>query len=62
MWLSGVVEDASEQQICLENVLVINPENDKHVLETDLLLRCVLHNPAEPHPGGLVAWIDLDYL
>ena len=29
MWLSGVVEDAAEQQICLENVLVINPENTK---------------------------------
>lgn len=29
MWLSGVVEDVAEQQICLENVLVINPENTK---------------------------------
>ncbi|MEO6457332.1 MAG: zinc ribbon domain-containing protein [Chloroflexia bacterium] len=29
MWLSGVVEDVAEQQICLENVLVINPENSK---------------------------------
>ncbi len=27
MWLSGVVADANEQQICLENVLVINPHN-----------------------------------
>ena len=29
MWLSGVVEDVGEQQICLENVLVINPDNTK---------------------------------
>jgi hypothetical protein len=27
MWLSGVVTDLSEQQICLENALVINPYN-----------------------------------
>jgi hypothetical protein len=27
MWLSGVVTDPFEQQICLENALVINPEN-----------------------------------
>jgi len=29
MWLSGVVQEPEEQQICLENVLVINPQNDK---------------------------------
>jgi hypothetical protein len=29
MWLSGVVEEPEEQQICLENVLVINPQNAK---------------------------------
>jgi hypothetical protein len=29
MWLSGVVEEPEEQQICLENVLVINPHNAK---------------------------------
>lgn len=29
MWLSGVVEEPEEQQICLENVLVINPHNPK---------------------------------
>src|SRR5215218_657219 len=27
MWLSGVVADPDEQQICLENALVINPDN-----------------------------------
>lgn len=27
MWLSGVVSDPDEQQICLENALVINPYN-----------------------------------
>ncbi len=27
MWLSGVVADPAEQQICLENALVINPHN-----------------------------------
>lgn len=29
MWLSGVVTEPEEQQICLENVLVINPYNGK---------------------------------
>lgn len=29
MWLSGVVGEPEEQQICLENVLVINPYNTK---------------------------------
>jgi hypothetical protein len=29
MWLSGVVADPQEQQICLENVLVINPQNEQ---------------------------------
>lgn len=29
MWLSGVVTEPDEQQICLENVLVINPYNTK---------------------------------
>jgi hypothetical protein len=29
MWLSGVVAEPEEQQICLENVLVINPNNAK---------------------------------
>src|SRR5438270_7079901 len=29
MWLSGVVSDPQEQQICLENVLVINPQNQQ---------------------------------
>ncbi|MDQ3927703.1 MAG: zinc ribbon domain-containing protein [Chloroflexota bacterium] len=29
MWLSGVVAEPEEQQICLENVLVINPHNTK---------------------------------
>lgn len=29
MWLSGVVSEPEEQQICLENVLVINPYNAK---------------------------------
>jgi tetratricopeptide (TPR) repeat protein len=28
LWLSGAVETADERQICLENVLAINPEND----------------------------------
>src|SRR6478735_9036725 len=29
LWLSGVVSDPNEQQICLENALVINPNNAK---------------------------------
>jgi tetratricopeptide (TPR) repeat protein len=27
LWLSGVVDDAEERQICLENVLALNPDN-----------------------------------
>src|SRR5438876_1127600 len=27
MWLSGAVSDLTEQQTCLENVLIINPNN-----------------------------------
>lgn len=29
LWLSAVVESKEEQQTCLENVLIINPENDR---------------------------------
>jgi tetratricopeptide (TPR) repeat protein len=29
LWLSGVVDDQDEMQICLENVLSINPENER---------------------------------
>lgn len=29
LWLSAVVDTPEEQQTCLENVLVINPENDR---------------------------------
>lgn len=29
MWLSGVVDSQEEQRTCLENVLTINPNNDK---------------------------------
>lgn len=27
LWLSGVVDDSAERQICLENVLALNPDN-----------------------------------
>ena len=29
LWLSAVVETPEEQQTCLENVLVINPDNQR---------------------------------
>src|SRR5688572_6673232 len=29
LWLSAVVESPEEQQTCLENVLTINPNNDR---------------------------------
>src|SRR5258705_9863683 len=29
LWLSACVDSPDEQQICLENVLAINPSNDK---------------------------------
>lgn len=29
LWLSGVVEDLEEMQLCLENVLMINPSNEQ---------------------------------
>lgn len=38
MWLSGVVTDADEQQICLENALVINPNNAQARKGLDFIL------------------------
>ena len=29
LWLSAVVDDLDEQQICLENVLALNPANER---------------------------------
>ena len=53
MWLSGVVEDAAEQQICLENVLVINPDNTKARQGLEYL-RSQLSATAEAEPAAPV--------
>src|SRR5688500_2845320 len=48
MWLSGVVDDVAEQQICLENVLVINPENTNARKGLDYLQGLAGTTQAEP--------------
>src|SRR3954468_12962126 len=38
MWLSGAVEDKNEQRTCLENVLILNPNNSQARKGLDFLL------------------------
>ncbi|MEP6774179.1 MAG: hypothetical protein ABJA50_01175, partial [Chloroflexota bacterium] len=61
MWLSGVVSDADEQQICLENALVINPNNAQARKGLDFILsktgtpsRVPPAPPAQPAPAANV--------
>jgi hypothetical protein len=52
MWLSGVVSDPEEQQICLENVLVINPNNVKARKGLEYLrAKSTTHEGSQPHSG-----------
>ncbi len=37
LWLSAVVDSVDEQQICLENVLAINPNNERALQGVKLL-------------------------
>jgi hypothetical protein len=49
LWLSGVVESEEERIICLENVLVINPDNQ--VARKGLAaLRATATSPSSPLP------------
>lgn len=48
LWLSGAVDSAEERQICLENVLAINPDN---ALAQKGLAKLAQANPPEPAAG-----------
>ncbi len=48
LWLSGAVDSAEERQICLENVLTINPDN---ALAQKGLARLTKTSPPEPTTG-----------
>ncbi len=54
LWLSGVVDDPEERQICLENVLTLNPDNRaaraglRHLAEGD---RAASEEPATRPPA-----------
>jgi hypothetical protein len=58
MWLSGVVADPFEQQICLENALVINPTNAQALKGLEYIAARTgatptVHEPPKPEaPGG----------
>lgn len=49
LWLSAVVESVEEQQICLENVLAINPNNDRARQGIQMLKQKSL--PSSPAPA-----------
>jgi tetratricopeptide (TPR) repeat protein len=53
LWLSSVVDDPEERQICLENVLTLNPENAAAQAGLRWLAEQKLTSPASPtsHPG-----------
>lgn len=48
LWLSGAVDSAEERQICLENVLAINPDN---ALAKKGLAKLAQANPPKPAAG-----------
>ncbi len=50
LWLSGVVESDQEREICLENVLTINPDNSFAQQGLDLLRQQSSSPPPAPDP------------
>lgn len=50
LWLSGVVDDPEEARICLENVLAINPANERARQGLAWLERQAVARPAPPPP------------
>src|SRR5512138_3265444 len=56
LWLSAVVDSDEEQQICLENVLAINPNNERARKGLDMVNQKLgsaqppAPKPAEPPP------------
>ncbi len=53
LWLSGAVDSVEERQICLENVLTINPHNEQAKrgllkLQTDTPETAVIHTQRQP--------------
>lgn len=58
LWLSGAVETAEERQICLENVLAINPEN---ALAQKGLAKLAQAAPEKAPEGGRVQVVRREY-
>ena len=58
LWLSGVVDEAQERQICLENVLTLNPDNETARKGLAWLQSQVPADPAEPTPSSPVHMPD----
>ncbi len=52
LWLSGCVDTPEEQQICLENVLAINPSNQKARKGLDAILKKTGGQPTPPAPAA----------
>lgn len=62
MWLSAVVESIDDQMVCLENVLVINPDNKDARRGLDILKKKAASQPKAPNPFTNVSeeWGDID--
>lgn len=50
LWLSGVVDDPEEARICLENVLAINPQNERARQGLAYIRRQMAERPPVPPP------------
>jgi len=50
LWLSGVVDDPEEMRICLENVLAINPANERARRGLAWVQQRLAQRPAPPPP------------
>lgn len=50
MWLSAVVDTPEEQRTCLENALVINPNNENAKKGLDVLAKKIASNRTAPPP------------
>lgn len=60
-WLSAVVETLEDQQICLENVLALNPLNSRARQGLDTLGRLIAVQGGQAHPApGTPPWLEGD--
>ena len=55
LWLSAVVDTVEDQQTCLENVLTINPNNEKARQGLEILQERAGDSPAVTTPGSVSA-------